>query len=257
MPRKVYTKEMHEFICKNVKGATAQDLTDLVNKQFCTDFTVNAIRSYKTAHKLKGERGTGKPRGLPSKIYPDDLKNYIFENYLGVGPASMAIKVNEKFGTDFTKMKMKSFYSRFKLNSGITGRFVKGQDPIYITPKGKRMSPETEFKKGQKAFNYRPIGSERIDTYGYIGIKVADPDVWEPKHRMLWEKQNGKIPGNKALVFADGNKLNLDIDNLILVTREELLILNRCNLIKEDKELTKTGLMVAKIIDKTSKLMSQ
>lgn len=255
MPRKVYTKEMHEFIIKNVKGATAQDLTDLVNKKFGTDITVTAIRSYKTAHKLKGERGTGKPIGLPSEVYPDDLKNYIFENYLGVGPTSMAKKVNAEFGTDFTRGRMKGFYSRFKLDSGL-----KGTEGIEPPNKGKKFPGTgniTTFKKGNKPNNYRPIGSERINTYGYIDIKVADPDVWEPKHRMLWEKQNGKIPGNKALVFADGNKLNLDMDNLLLVSREELLILNRCNLIKEDKELTKTGLMVAKIIDKTSKLMSQ
>lgn len=59
--------------------------------------------------------------------------------------------------------------------------------------------------------------------------------------------------GHKV-IFADRNKRNFDLDNLILVTDSEALIMNTNKLIYEDAELTKTGTLVAKVIDKTNKL---
>ncbi len=55
------------------------------------------------------------------------------------------------------------------------------------------------------------------------------------------------------IIFADGDKYNFDIGNLVLVSNAELLIINKRKLYKRDKELTKTGCLVAKIIDKTNK----
>lgn len=59
--------------------------------------------------------------------------------------------------------------------------------------------------------------------------------------------------GHKV-IFADRNKRNFDLDNLILVTDSEALIMNTNKLIYEDAELTKTGSLIAKVIDKTNKL---
>ena len=63
---------------------------------------------------------------------------------------------------------------------------------------------------------------------------------------------NGKISKGYALVFADGNKQNFGLDNLILVSRAELLIINRQQLIKDDPDLTKTGVLIAKVINKAN-----
>ena len=59
--------------------------------------------------------------------------------------------------------------------------------------------------------------------------------------------------GHKV-IFADGNKRNFNIDNLILVTNSEALIMNTNKLIYENAGLTKTGSLIAKVIDKTNKL---
>lgn len=42
-------------------------------------------------------------------------------------------------------------------------------------------------------------------------------------HVLLWEEYNGKVPSNHAVVFKDGNKQNITIENLELVTRAELM----------------------------------
>ena len=48
--------------------------------------------------------------------------------------------------------------------------------------------------------------------------------------------------------------MNFDIDNLIAVSKAEMLILNNNNLRFEDKELTKVGVNIAKVIDKAKKV---
>ena len=58
--------------------------------------------------------------------------------------------------------------------------------------------------------------------------------------------------GHKV-IFADGNNRNFEMDNLILVSDAEELIMNRNKLFKTDKELTKVGVTVAKVLDKVNK----
>ena len=49
------------------------------------------------------------------------------------------------------------------------------------------------------------------------------------------------------VIFLDGNKENFDPDNLAVVTRKELMILNHEKMLTADKDLSKTGVLVAKL----------
>lgn len=98
---------------------------------------------------------------------------------------------------------------------------------------------------------YRPVGSKRVTVDGYTEIKTADPDVWDLYHRVVWEKVHGeKLKDDDVILFADGNKSNFETDNLVRVSRANLLYLNRNKLIFEDKDLTKAGVAVSKLHEK-------
>lgn len=117
-------------------------------------------------------------------------------------------------------------------------------------------SRRTTFKKGNVPANRRPIGSERIDKNGYILIKIQDGHKnknWIRKHRYLYEQAYGEIPTGHKVIFADGNNRNFDLNNLVLISDAEGLIMNRNKLFKKDKDLTKAGVTVAKILDKVNK----
>ena len=73
------------------------------------------------------------------------------------------------------------------------------------------------------------------------------------KHRLIYEKHHGKLPKGYKVIFADGNKNNFDIDNLVAISNSQELILNRRNLIFEEQELTKSGVLIAKVIDTANK----
>lgn len=109
------------------------------------------------------------------------------------------------------------------------------------------LKPINGFKKGNRPWHTRGLYSERLDKDGYTIIKIAEPNEWMRKHRWIWEQKYGEIPVNHVIIFADGNKENFDIKNLLLVSRKELAVLNKNNLIKNDVELTNIGVTIAKV----------
>lgn len=95
----------------------------------------------------------------------------------------------------------------------------------YMTPEQIKKTVNTQFKKGNRPANYRPIGSERTDKEGYVLIKSRNGlKGWDLKHRVIWEKHYGEIPAGANIQFKDGNKLNCeDINNLYMITKSDQL----------------------------------
>ncbi|MBI9013608.1 MAG: HNH endonuclease [Clostridiales bacterium] len=215
------------------------------------------MKSYKNNNNLKSGTIKGFPKGQGTKLYPKEVRDYINLNHKGVGPKEMTQLLNEKFNKSYQKKQLDAFYKNNKISSGLDGRFEKGHKPTAPIKRGERRSKETEFKKGLKPGNWLPIGTERINTYGYVDVKVADgmkQKNWKGKHIIIWEKYNGPLPKDHVIIFGDKDKSNLDIDNLLLVSRKQLLIMNRNKLIQDDTELTKTGMIIA---DMHSKILER
>ena len=98
----------------------------------------------------------------------------------------------------------------------------KGQKQIeYMSIESIERTVVTRFKKGMVPLNHRPVESERINKDGYIEIKVSEPRKWKLKHRYIWEQANGRIPKGCNIQFKDGNRQNISIGNLYLISRKE------------------------------------
>ena len=199
----------------------------------------------------------GRPLGVknkgPQHIWSDEEKQYLAEITPGRGYKEIQSMMSCKFGFDYTHHQIKGAITRNKLNTGRTGRFEKGHATWNKGTKGLTKANVTSFKKGQKPHNYKPLGSERITKDGYCEIKVSDTGRrWRPKHVLIYEKHHGKVPKGSAVIFLDGDKRNFDIDNLYLVTRSQLAMLNKNSLIQKDAELTKTAINVVDLMKKIS-----
>lgn len=132
-------------------------------------------------------------------------------------------------GVQLKSSQIKAFVKNHGLKSGIDARFKLGSEPFN---KGKEKTwiggEATQFKKGHKPHNYVPVGSERVNGDDYVDIKIADPNRWRGKHLIVWEEQNGRpVPKGHAVIFGDGNRRNFERDNLILVSRGQLAIMNK------------------------------
>ena len=197
--------------------------------------------------------------------YSEEQKEFIITNNYGKYSKELAEMFNQHFNTNITAKEIAYFRRNHKLKSGLTGQFKKGnvahnkgkKQVEYMSQKSIERTKKTRFKKGNKPKNYRPVGSERITKDGYIEVKVADPNKWETKNKIIYKQYFGDIPEGHKIIYADGNKLNNDINNLILVSDNEELIMNRYRLRTENIELTKTGYLIAKVIDKTNMVKNE
>lgn len=185
------------------------------------------------------------------RLFTPEQEQFIQDNIKDTLITDLVEQVNNRFNLSITPKQLRYYTKNHNLTSGVCCQFAKGQTPIN---KGKKMSPEvyeivkrTMFKKGHTPVNHRPVGSERVNVDGYVEIKVAEPNKWRLKHQVIYEAANGKIPKGHCLIFLDGNKANVSLDNLTLISRQELVRLNKDNLIFQNKEMTKAGINITKI----------
>lgn len=183
--------------------------------------------------------------------YTPEQVEFIHANYRGISVAELTRRFNETFGIDLEVRRIDGYCANHKLRNGLDGRFHKGRVG-YRPPKGTHFAPQSEFKKGRRPENWRPVGSERVNGEGYTDVKIAEPKKWKTKHSILWEEVHGPVPKGHKLIFKDGDRSHVVLENIALVSDSEMAILNKNALIKSDPDLTDTGILVARLISKVS-----
>lgn len=195
-------------------------------------------------------------------IYTYDQNQYLKENVKGISLKELTKRFNKRFNLNLSESAIANRKHKLNLSSGIVGgQFKKGHKPMnkgkkwkdYMSEEGQLKSLKTAFKKGNIPHNHRIVGSERITKNGYIEIKISEPNKWQLKHRYVYEKEYGEIPKGFNLIFLDGDRQNIKLDNLKLVSKAEDLIMNNNKLFNKNKEITNTGTIIAKVINETRK----
>lgn len=212
---KLLTKEQHEWVLEHYSGISAEELTESLNDKFGTSFTIQQIRFYKRNHHLRSHYVYRRPPAL----FPEEIIEFMFEHCEGVLSKTLTEMVNEKFGTDYTNMQIRACKKRYKMRGGCDTRFKPGQKyvPVVYTPEALGKMSKGWFKAGEESANYVPLGSERIDSEGYTIVKVGNLN-WQYKHRIVYEKHFGPIPKGYFVTFRDGDKTNLNPDNLVAIS---------------------------------------
>lgn len=207
--------------------------------------------------------------------WTDEVIQFMIDNYKGKDNIELAKMLNEKFNLNTNNDRVGNVKANLKRRKGIDlttcinkGCYRKGISPAnkgkkwdeYMSKEAQEKSLKTCYKKGNIPYNHKNIGSERISKDGYIYVKVKDGCLsknYQLKHRYIYEKHNGKIPNGYNVIFLDGNRRNFDINNLKLVSKSEDLIMNNNNFFTNDKDITYTGSLIAKVIDKGNKLKNE
>lgn len=165
---------------------------------------------------------------------------------------------NEKFETQLTVQCLSSLCKRNKWSTGRTGRFKKGSVPPNKGTKGLTGANKTSFKKGQSPWNTKPIGYERIDNKdGYVHIKIAEPNIFALKHRHEWEKHYGPVPDNHVVAFKNQDKTDCRIENLILMSKAEMVRYAKSFHKLANPATNETCLLMAKVKTKAIQLKKE
>lgn len=257
MSRFVYPPEIKKFIAENCNGKYVKDLTDLINKEFKTDFTYTQIKFYLHNHGLKTNMmHKSKPRHLCATKYTDEMFEWVKNNTVGVSYEELSERFEKQFGVKVHPNNLKRLCYRAGAYNGRDCRIKPGNVPLNKGTKGMYNvgGNSTSFKKGMIPKNWRPIGSERVTADGYVEVKVAERN-WRPKHIIEWEKVNGPVPAGHVLRFIDGNSLNVNLDNLALITLAENVVINNLKLVQKngDHDLNMAGINTGKLITAINK----
>jgi hypothetical protein len=170
--------------------------------------------------------------------YTDEMLLYLSDNRALMTIGHLTELFNMKFETNKSWSGIRAICVKKRVLTGIDSCFKKGFTPWNKGKTGYMGANRTTFKAGNLPLNRLPVGSERIDARdGYVKVKIAEPDLWILKSRMVWEAHNGKIPAHHIVMFIDGNKLNASIENLELISRQELLRFNLNGYSKAAEEL--------------------
>jgi len=254
MPRQAYTAEQVEFLTEH-KAVPLKKLTALFNTRFGTSKPLSCIQAvFKNRRIQRGRKSPGKGNGK-LLAYSTEKLTWLKENYPLMTAPDLAAAFNAAFGTSHTVDAIKATLGRNNIISGRTGRFETGLLPWNTGTKGVMKANCGNFKPGNAPPNRKPLGTQRICSKdGFILIKIAETDPhtgfatrYKHKHVWIWEQANGPVPDGHVVAFCDGNKLKCEIENLMLVTRAELLSLNLHNYKAAPPEIKPSILALAKV----------
>lgn len=157
---------------------------------------------------------TAEVRTLRS-LYPDTTNAVIGEELRRSRSAvnQMAIKLRLKKSPAFIALHARFPAGLVPWNKGMKGWNAGGRADL------------TKFRRGHRGARQKPVGTERMERDGLM-VKVAEPNVWKPKARVVWEKHFGPIPQGCVVRLKDGDRYNCSPENLLLLSRRDHVLLN-------------------------------
>lgn len=250
MAKRKYFKEHIDYLREISPGRYNDEITRMFNEKFGMNATKAAVQTLKAKNKITS--GVVK---IPKQYTIEQLAYLQKLSAQGLFNAEITRRFNERFGTSRTENAIQQQRIKYGIKTTARHYWPKGHRPWNKGMRGVIFGgKETQFKKGDMPQAWVPVGSETVTKDGYLKVKVANPNRWEYKQRLIWEKHHGrKVPGGHVVIFGDGDKRNFDVDNLILVSRAELVRMNQMDLIKNDADLTRTGIIIARIRNKMGK----
>lgn len=242
-----FSAEEAAFIIENHAKKSDKEVCDLFNKTFGTKISLQSYQSKK--HRL----------GLTNKIhnFSEEENLWLKENFGKFSSLFMYDIFREKFAVSLSDSSIRKQILKLGIDTKRhvytkeQNDFLKENVVYYTFPKltevfNKRFETNVSIvsvrgqcisylnaRRGKNAFSAStlPLGTEKIKN-GMIYVKVSETpykrnDRWIPKHWLIYKEHNGEIPNNYRIIFLDGNKMNLDVENLYAIPNKIHTMLNQ------------------------------
>lgn len=213
------------------------------------------------------KNGIRTPAGRSCVKWDEEKDAYFAEIVPGHTESEIRELFAERFGIVLTEGKIGNRKTKLGIKSGTHGGcFKKGNippnkgrtwDEMGIGEESRRKMLATCFKKDNMPHNAYdiPVGTERVTKDGYMEVKVAERrtaknsnDNWRPKHHLVWEAANcSLVPEHVKIVFADGDKANLDPENLVAVPNDLWSVISLKGIPYWDRESLELAMLRAKV----------
>ena len=157
--------------------------------------------------------------------YSKEFEAFVRNNISIYTKEDFLVLLKNKFNVEVTKNDLKCYLRRHK----IEGRY-------------------TDYQKNKVRTKGRcPIGTEKQTNFG-VYVKVAEPNVWEKKTRVMYEKyHNCKLSDDDYILFLNQDRNDFSKENLFKSTNNEQCCLHNWGTFSKNPELTKTGILSARL----------
>ena len=164
--------------------------------------------------------------------YDKEFENYIRENAHKYTKEELRQLIQDNFNLSLSSDALRRYINRHKLNKTI------------------------DYRKYNARHVYKsPVGTEKITNDG-VFIKVAQPDIWRRKSRVMYEKyHNCKLNDDDYIIFLNQNNNDFSKDNLVKSNRKEIAYLHNKDMFSKKAELTQLGLLTAKLMIKAKEIL--
>ena len=258
--RRIYSDRHVKFLREKYPSMMIAELTDTFNAVFGMSKTSSEIHAVLHRHKIKCSRPIGNPVGTLIAWTPEQAQ-FMRDGYRQLSVPDLTVVLNAHFSINKRESQVGAFLNNRRILSGRTGCFPKGHRSWNTGTKGICKPNSGNFKKGNIPPNRKPVGTERIDSKdGHLLVKTSQknpytgfPAWYRSKHVVMWEEANGPIPPGMVVAFKDGDNRHCVIENLMLISRAELLSLNQHGYKGMPDELKPSVLAVAKLEVKLKK----
>lgn len=216
------SQEELNFIKENCSKLCTNDLTRALNNKFHNDRSISSIinNCRKYGWKIKQEN---------DYFYTLEEDEWLLANSLLMDRVELTEKFNAKFNKNKKCDSIKTRCNRIlKVGANVE--------------KGRRRASDSWSM---------PIGYEKIDRDGFTRVKISNEyrgntKNWKLKHHLIWEQKFGEIPKGHIIIFADGDKSNFNIDNLICMESKLGIMMNKYGFYGYGREVTLASIEVLK-----------
>ena len=264
------SEDQLNFLKENYGKIKIHKLTDLYNEKFPSN-KITKWQIYRLNYKYGWkEKNKDIPRRV-AKVWSKEMIDYCRNHAEEYTYREMAQKLSEVFKVNIIEEQITSMYSRHGIRNNKPTAFSKGHVPAnkgkkwseYLTPEQQKACLKGCYKKGHKPDSYKPLGSIVIRgdchrkgaKYRWIKVKDNVTNNYMLYSRYLYEQHYGiKLKRNELIIHLDGDSLNDNIDNLMLVKDSENGTLNKVYKVSNDPEVTKASVLTIRISQKLKEI---
>ena len=159
--------------------------------------------------------------------YTKDFEDFVKQNVGKYTKEELRLLLEDKFSVNLSSDALRRYLNRHKIDKPIDYR-----------------------KYNVRKVKSCPIGTEKITNEG-VFIKVAQPDVWRRKSRIMYEKyHNCQLKDNEYIVFLNWDNTDFSKENLVKSSQSEIAYLHNNKTFSNNPKLTELGLLSAKLMIK-------
>ena len=225
MTRHIWTNDQIKYLKRIASGKPKKIILEKLNKKFNLSLTLSQLNNCMGANNIKTNT---------KHVWTDEQVEYLKKIAEGTPRKEIVKKLNDKFDLSLTLIQVRDCMNNRNIRNNLDTRF-------------------SSEEGGNRCVQRKPVGCETKWDRGYVRVKLGENE-WEFKQRYVWKQHYGEIPKDYSVIFLDGNLDNFDIDNLVLVSRRELMRYNSMKLKSNDIEVNKTAVNLAKLIVKVKEI---